>query len=73
MLKSYNLISLHLFLQYQITFNVLYIKSNDEFASNTTEEKSLTRRKTLLVYNLLTVTTLPMFIISDTSLNQLLE
>lgn len=73
MLKSYNLISLHLFLQYQITFNVLYIKSNDEFASNKTEDKSLTRRKTLLVYNLLTVTTLPMFIISDTSLNQLLE
>lgn len=39
MLKSYHLISLHLFLQYEITFNVLYIKSNDEFASNTTKEK----------------------------------
>lgn len=46
MLKSYNLISLHLFLQYQITFNVfLYIKSNDEFASNTTEEKISNQKK----------------------------
>lgn len=39
MLKSYHLITLHLFLKYQITVNVLYIKSNDELASNTTKEK----------------------------------
>lgn len=34
MLKSSNLISLHLVLLHPISFNVLYIKSNYEFTSN---------------------------------------
>lgn len=35
MFKPSNLITLHLFLLHQISFNVLYIKSNYEFTSNT--------------------------------------
>lgn len=41
MFKSSNLISLHLVLLHQISFNVLYIKSNYEFTSNTVGEKNL--------------------------------
>lgn len=41
MFKCSNLISLHLFLLHQIYFNVLYIKSNYKFTSNTVEEKNV--------------------------------
>lgn len=39
MLKSSNLISLHLVLLHPISFNVLYIKSNYEFTSSTVREQ----------------------------------
>lgn len=62
MFESYNLIRLHLFLLYQISFNVLYIKSNYEFTSNTVGGKSFTRNKFHFFRSLLTVTMLRFYI-----------
>lgn len=49
MFKCSNLISLHLFLLDQISFNVLYMKSNYKFTSNTVEQKMCYQKQILLI------------------------
>ena len=49
MFKSSNLISLHLVLLHEISFNVLYIKSNYEFTSNTVREEIFYQKQILFV------------------------
>lgn len=49
MFNCSNLISLHLFLLNQISFNVLYMKKKYQFTSNTVEQKMCYQKQILLI------------------------